>query len=188
MKPVFFLSLIAGLTVSVAEGSERAKRQARWSRSSYESGTAHPSLKLDKVDLKQLPETLIQVDSKTTPAAALSSRQSPAGNFYECRNSNPVPADSDCNTIIDEVLALDQPLIVATNACLTFQYGTCWGFFCSLCQQLSTDTTFVANELVNAESLCVANGQIGTIVGADAPQWQAGFVYQGSSLPDYDVC
>ena len=92
------------------------------------------------------------------------------------------------NNIINEVFALDQAITVASNACLTFQYGTCWGFFCSLCQTLSTDTTFIGNQLISAEALCVANGQIGTIVSQDAPQWQAGFVYQGAGLPDYNVC
>ncbi len=86
------------------------------------------------------------------------------------------------------MFALDTPLIIAPNACLLFQFGTCWGFFCSLCEQLSTDTDFVANQLISTEALCVAGGQSGTIVGTDAPEWEAGFIYQGGSLPTYDVC
>ncbi|KAI0142607.1 hypothetical protein F4776DRAFT_661675 [Hypoxylon sp. NC0597] len=176
MKPIFFLTLTSGLAVS-AEGPGRARRQAQQPQPSValEAEIVQPSLKLDKVNLKQLTE-----------APALSSRA--ANDFYECRNARPAPSDSDCNSIIDNVFALDQSITVATNACLTFQFGTCWGFFCSLCQTLTTDTTFIGNQLISAEALCVANGQIGTVVSIDAPQWQAGFVYQGSALPDYDVC
>ncbi|KAI1204543.1 uncharacterized protein F4807DRAFT_465570 [Annulohypoxylon truncatum] len=177
MKPVFFLTLITSLAASVVEGSGRTQSQARQPRpsSGLATITIQPSLKLDEVNLMQLPESL-----SISPRAA--------NAFYECRSSSPAPGDSDCNNIVDEVLALDQAITVASNACLTFQYGTCWGFFCSLCQTLSTDTTFIGNQLISAEALCVANGQIGTIVSQDAPQWQAGFVYQGAGLPDYDVC
>ncbi|KAI1408184.1 hypothetical protein F5Y13DRAFT_113994 [Hypoxylon sp. FL1857] len=177
MKPIFFLTLISGLAASVVEGSARAHRQARRPQPSieFEPEIVQPSLKLDKVNLKQLTE-----------APAISPRA--ANDFYECRNARPAPSDNDCNSIIDNVFALDQSITVASNACLTFQFGTCWGFFCSLCETLTTDTTFIGNQLISAEALCVANGQIGTVVSNDAPQWQAGFVYQGAGLPDYDVC
>ncbi|KAI1381080.1 hypothetical protein F4677DRAFT_440297 [Hypoxylon crocopeplum] len=224
MKPVFLLTLIAGLASSVVEGSERIPKEARRPQPAYEADIVHPSLKLDKVNLKQVPQSLLHAESKE---AAVSSRQFEANDFYECRQTtliptqpqpkvrdsklrslvfvsfpithpltlplfhflqSPLPADSDCNKIIDEVLALDTPLIIAPNACLLFQYSTCWGFFCALCSQLSTDTGFVGNQLISAEALCVANGQIGTVISIDSPQWEAGFIYQGSSLPQYEVC
>ncbi|KAI1139483.1 hypothetical protein F5Y05DRAFT_323988 [Hypoxylon sp. FL0543] len=177
MKPIFFLTLISSLAATVVEGSGHTYRPARRPQPAieFEAEIIQPSVKLDKVNLKQL-----------AGAPALSPRA--ANDFYECANARPAPSDSDCNTIIDNVIALDQPITIASNACLTFQYGTCWGFFCSLCETLSTDTSFIGNQLISAEALCVANGQIGTIVGNDAPQWQAGFVYEGAGLPDYDVC
>lgn len=184
MKPSFFLTLIAGLASSVVEGSDRVRKQARRPQSYTElKADAHPSLKMDKVNLQKLPQSLVEAS-----VPALSPRQSTANDFYECKQSSPFPNDSDCNDIIDNVFALDQSLTITANACLLFQSGTCWGFFCSLCEQLTTDTTFVANQLVTAEALCVAGGQIGTVVGTDAPEWQAGFVYNGGSLPNYDVC
>ncbi|OTB04614.1 hypothetical protein M426DRAFT_58349 [Hypoxylon sp. CI-4A] len=176
---------------SAVEGSGRIPKQARRSQpiSVYKvDNTTHPSLKLDQVNLKQLPENFVSVDSTSRPNAVLSSRQLSTNDFYECRNSNPAPSDSDCNTIIDNVLALDLSLTVTASSCLQFQYGTCWGFFCSLCDTLTTDTGFVGNQLISAEALCVAGGQIGTIISQDAPEWQAGFVYEGASLPNYDVC
>ncbi|KAI1803137.1 hypothetical protein F4811DRAFT_357157 [Daldinia bambusicola] len=177
MKSTFFLTLIAGLAASAVEGFNHVQKEGLRPQPVYEIETVEPSLHLDKVNLKQVPASSV-----------LSSRQSPASDFYECRNSNPAPADNDCNNIIDEVFALDQPLIIASNACLLFQFGTCWGFFCALCQQLSTDTNFVGNQLVSAEALCVAGGQAGTLVSPDRPQWEAGFIYQGGSLPTYNVC
>ncbi|KAI2615177.1 hypothetical protein GGR54DRAFT_650687 [Hypoxylon sp. NC1633] len=189
MKPIVFLTLIVGLVSPVVEGSDRVHKQARRPQpgNEYKADTAHPSLKLDKVNLQQVPQSFVAADSNEGPVSALSPR-APNAAVYECRNSSPFPGDSDCNSIIDNVLVLDTPLIITANSCLLFQFGTCWGFFCSLCETLSTDTSFVGNQLISAEALCVANGQIGTVIGTDAPQWQAGFVYQGSSLPDYDVC
>ncbi|KAI1099287.1 hypothetical protein F4804DRAFT_87987 [Jackrogersella minutella] len=177
MKPIFFLTLITSLAASVVEGSDHTHKQMRRPQPyiGLEADTTHPTLKLDKVNLKPL-----------LAEQALSSRA--ANDFYECKSTNPAPGDSDCNNIIDEVIGLDQSITVASNACLTFQYGTCWGFFCSLCQTLTTDTSFIGNQLINAEALCVSNGQVGTVVSQDAPQWEAGFVYQGAGLPDYDVC
>ncbi|KAI2611561.1 uncharacterized protein GGS25DRAFT_519867 [Hypoxylon fragiforme] len=180
MKSTFFLALVAGLASSIAAERHREPRRPQPASLSQFTSDIHPSLKLDAVNLKQLPESLAD--------AGLSTRETDSSPLYECRNSSPAPADSDCNNVINEVLALDQPLILTANSCLLFQYGTCWGFFCSLCSQLSTDTTFVGNQLISAEALCVANGQAGTIVGVDAPQWQAGFVYQSKELPNYDVC
>ncbi|KAL7624673.1 hypothetical protein AAE478_006243 [Parahypoxylon ruwenzoriense] len=162
--------------------------------------TVSPTLELNRANLKKIPSRSVDTDSKSVLSRRRALRQLrgledqySVNAFYECRDSNPAPSDADCSRIIDEVYALGgQSLIIAPNACLLFQYGTCWGFFCALCQgqQLTTDTDFVAAQLSSAEALCVANGgQVGTIVGDDAPQWQAGFVYRGQSLPDYyDVC
>ena len=74
------------------------------------------------------------------------------------------------------------------RACLVFSFRTCQGFFCSLCGTLSTSTDFIGNQLDTVDILCVSNGQVGTIVGEDVPQWDAGFTYVGASLPIYDVC
>jgi hypothetical protein len=80
--------------------------------------------------------------------------------------------------------------VVAPGACLLFQFGTCWGFFCSLCQQLGTDTNFIGSQLSTASNLCVSKGSAGTLVGEAAPQWEAGFIRSNGGLPNYagDVC
>ncbi|KAI0182155.1 hypothetical protein GGR52DRAFT_568357 [Hypoxylon sp. FL1284] len=184
MKSAFFLTLVAGLASSVVAGSDHVLRRAGRPQATKDfMSYTHPSLALDKVNLQEVPKDLL-----SAPVSAVSSRQLSAQDFYECRQSSPAPSDSDCNSIINEVFALDTPLIVAPNACLLFQFGTCWGFFCSLCEQLSTDTDFVANQLASTEALCVSGGQSGTIVGTDEPEWEAGFIYQGGDLPTYDVC
>ncbi len=92
--------------------------------------------------------------------------------------------------IIDQVYnSNDDGLVISANACLTFVYQTCEGYFCSLCGTLQSDTTFIGNQLNSAEDLCISQGgKAGTIIGEDAPQWDAGFVRAGNSLPTYDVC
>jgi len=120
-------------------------------------------------------------------AAALK-RQVTTNDFYECQSSNPAPKDADCQVIIDQVYDTNQTLVMSANSCVTFGYESCKGFFCSLCTTMSVTTDFVGNQLSSAESLCVANGQSGTVVGQDPPQWDAGFVYDTDSLPTYDVC
>ncbi|KAK3938882.1 hypothetical protein QBC46DRAFT_355536 [Diplogelasinospora grovesii] len=158
----------------------------------YKTGMDHCSRKRSKAALKKLPADLedpatrLRRDSLTVLRHLR--RQSTANDFYECTNANPAPADADCNVIIDQVLASGDSLVIAQNACLTFVYQTCEGFFCSLCDTLSTTTDFIGNQLDSAETLCVSQGQTGTIIGEDAPQWDAGFVYNGDSLPTYDVC
>lgn len=85
--------------------------------------------------------------------------------------------------------ASDETLVLSESTCLVFDYGTCRGFFCALCSSLATSTDFVGNQLSTVASLCVDNGQVGAIVGEDAPQFDAGFVYKGGDLPTYDdVC
>lgn len=78
--------------------------------------------------------------------------------------------------------------IIAPNSCLVFSYGTCQGFFCSLCVELETSTQFIGSQLDTVDALCVEGGQAGTIVGEDTPQWDAGFTYAGQGLPTFDVC
>ncbi|KAI0107025.1 hypothetical protein GGR51DRAFT_559713 [Nemania sp. FL0031] len=113
-----------------------------------------------------------------------------AQDFYECATSGTPPRASDCNAVVSNVLATNQALVVASGACLLFQFGTCWGFFCSLCQQLGTDTNFIGSQLSTANTLCVSKGSAGTIVGEAAPQWEAGFIRANGTLPNYagDVC
>ncbi|GAP90140.2 hypothetical protein SAMD00023353_0204060 [Rosellinia necatrix] len=114
-----------------------------------------------------------------------------ANDFYECATTQGTPPRaSDCTVVINNVLASNQALVIAPGACLLFQYSTCWGFFCSLCERLGTDTNFIASQLTTAQTLCVSGGSAGTIVGEDAPQWEAGFIRANGQLPNYagDVC
>lgn len=121
--------------------------------------------------------------------AALDRRQElKALDFYECENVNPAPASRDCNVIIDQVYATAQELLLTRNSCVIFDYQTCRGFFCSLCGSISASTDFIGNQLLTADTLCVSQGRAGTIVGTDPPQWDAGFVRSGASLPTYSVC
>ncbi|KAI0445647.1 hypothetical protein F4803DRAFT_506826 [Xylaria telfairii] len=113
-----------------------------------------------------------------------------AQDFYECATTGTPPKASDCNTVITNVRATNQALVIAPGACLLFQFGTCWGFFCSLCERLGTDTNFIGSQLSTAQTLCVNGGAAGTVVGEDAPQWEAGFIRANGQLPNYagDVC
>ncbi|KAI8955282.1 hypothetical protein F4801DRAFT_574867 [Xylaria longipes] len=113
-----------------------------------------------------------------------------AQDFFECATTGNPPAARDCNAVITNVLATDQALVIAPGACLLFQFSTCWGFFCSLCERLGTDTDFIGSQLSTAQTLCVSGGAAGTIVGEDAPQWEAGFIRANGTLPNYsaDVC
>ncbi|KAI0202520.1 hypothetical protein F4808DRAFT_64795 [Astrocystis sublimbata] len=113
-----------------------------------------------------------------------------AQDFFECATSGNPPAASDCNAVISTVRSTDQALVIAPGACLLFQFNTCWGFFCSLCDRLGTDTDFIGSQLDSAQTLCVSGGSAGTIVGEDAPQWEAGFIRANGQLPNYqaDVC
>ncbi|KAI1845378.1 hypothetical protein JX265_005240 [Neoarthrinium moseri] len=158
--------------------------------SAYKTALGKASVKLDKKNLKKLPSDLIDPDSPDAPIQTLRylRRQVQAQDFFECRSSSPAPTSSDCNTVIDQVYASQQSLVVAGGSCLLFQFNTCWGFFCALCEQLATSTDFIGNQLGSVESLCVESGQVGTIVGEDPPQFDVGFVYRGQGLPTYDVC
>ncbi|KAI0518514.1 hypothetical protein F5B22DRAFT_644818 [Xylaria bambusicola] len=104
-------------------------------------------------------------------------------DFFECATSGNPPSASDCQTVINNVFATNQNLVISSGACLLFQFNTCWGFFCSLCQRLGTSTNFIGNELTTAHTLCVAGGAAGTVVGESAPQWQAGFIRANDSKP-----
>ncbi|KAI5928108.1 hypothetical protein F4810DRAFT_706000 [Camillea tinctor] len=158
----------------------------------YSTSVGQTSLNLEKANLLELPTELLNRNRALSRLRGLEDRQFTTQDFYECTSSNPAPAASDCDVVVSQVFAADQSLTITASSCLVFQYGTCWGFFCSLCQQLSTSTNFIGSQLSTAESLCISNsagGQTGTVVGEDAPQWQAGFVYQGRGLPNYaDVC
>lgn len=76
MKSTFFLTLVAGFASSAVDGFNHVQKEARRPQPVYEIETVQPSLHLDKVNLKQVPASSV-----------LSSRQSTAGDFYECRNS-----------------------------------------------------------------------------------------------------
>lgn len=101
---------------------------------------------------------------------------------------SPAPEEADCQVVIDQVTSSSQTSVVQGNACLTYVYKTCQGFFCALCDTLATTTDFIGSQLDQIKFLCVADGKAGTIVGESSPQWDAGFVRAGTSLPTYDVC
>jgi len=112
-----------------------------------------------------------------------------ASDFFECTNPNPSPATADCKVVVGQVLSSpDDEFIIAANSCLVFSYQSCQAFFCSLCETLTTTSGFIGGQLDTVDALCVENGQAGTIVGEDAPQWDAGFTYAGQGLPTFDVC
>ncbi|KAI8630814.1 hypothetical protein F5Y19DRAFT_473933 [Xylariaceae sp. FL1651] len=165
----------------------------------YKTSTGRAADMHDKKKLAKLPSSMIDSDDPSAPLQPFQRRdvlrklrgvQSPlvANDFYECATSGNPPKVADCDVVIDNVFATNQALSVSSGACLLFEYGTCWGFFCSLCEQLSTTTDFIGNQLTTAETLCVSGGHAGTVVGEDEPQWEAGLIRQGGALPNYDVC
>lgn len=189
--------------------SMRAASRPKGAPDAYKTGTDRATRKRSKANLKKMPADLIDPDQKrrrdSAHALRLLRRQATAADFYECgtvsasslpvsgnyltsTRQGPAPTDADCQVVIDQVYASDETLVVNANSCLTFAYGSCQGFFCSLCETLATTTAFVGNQLDSAEALCVADGSTGTVVGEDPPQWDAGFVNVGDGLPTYDVC
>ncbi|KAK5636482.1 hypothetical protein RRF57_012194 [Xylaria bambusicola] len=142
----------------------------------------------DSVTLSESYEALQKLKRRGTsnePRGTIARR-----DFFECATTGNPPSASDCQTVINNVFATNQNLVVSSGVCLLFQFNTCWGFFCSLCQRLGTSTNFIGNELTTAHTLCVAGGAAGTVVGESAPQWQAGFIRANATLPNYagDVC
>ncbi|KAL2265863.1 hypothetical protein VTJ83DRAFT_6963 [Remersonia thermophila] len=136
-----------------------------------------PTVVQSKTGLAKLPSTLRR--RQLEPGSA---------DFFECHNSNPRPATADCKFIAQHLRASDDEFILAPNSCLAFSYRTCQGFFCSLCEPLLTSAQFISDQLDMVDALCVEDGQAGTIVSEDAPQWDAGFTYTGRPVPTYDVC
>ncbi|KAL8409493.1 hypothetical protein RB594_007797 [Gaeumannomyces avenae] len=161
----------------------------------YRVDTAAPSRRRLRSGLTRLPPQFIdnrrrkrdEFRARRDALTRLRGRQQ-ALDFYECENVNPAPRSQDCNVIIDQVYAANQDILIPTNACVIFEFGTCRGFFCSLCTNLRVNTNFIGNQLLTADTLCVSNGQAGTAVGTEPPQWDAGFVRAGAGLPSYDVC
>ena len=178
----------------------------------YTVSTGTPTELRSKFALTRAPG--LQQRSGLVDANKLVSRQDPkASDFFECtnpvrltplriltsqphlspairanRSQKPSPSAADCRVVVNQVLSTDDEIIIAPNSCLVFTFRTCQAFFCSLCEILDTSTQFIGSELDTIEALCVENGQAGTIVGEDAPQWDAGFTYAGQGLPTFDVC
>ncbi|KAK4645084.1 hypothetical protein QC761_311370 [Podospora bellae-mahoneyi] len=146
----------------------------------YKTSVATANVKLSVDSLT--PATLRRREDQ------VETRQVSASDFFECYNANPAPRPQDCDVIVDQVSSSNDLLIVSASSCLVFSFGTCQAFFCSLCTTLTTDTNFIADQLDIVDALCVEGGQTGSIVGEDAPQWDAGFTYAGAGLPFYDVC
>ncbi|KAK3990787.1 hypothetical protein QBC44DRAFT_264277 [Cladorrhinum sp. PSN332] len=173
-------------------GTFRAATRPAGAPADYKTSTGKASRKRSKDGLKKVPPEF------TDPATRLRRRefetlqqlrrQVSASDFFECYNVNPRPSSQDCDVVVDQVLASNDDLIVSASSCLVFSFRTCQGFFCSLCQTLSTNTNFIGNQLDTVDALCIENGQTGSIVGEDPPQWDAGFTYAGEGLPFYDVC
>ncbi|KAK4186493.1 hypothetical protein QBC35DRAFT_268101 [Podospora australis] len=173
-------------------GAFRAAKRPGDAPGDYKTGTGKANVKRAKDGLKRVPaEWLDSVGRRRRrefeTLQQLRSRQS-ASDFFECTNSNPRPSPEDCDVVVDQVLNSGDDLIVSASSCLVFTFRTCQGFFCSLCQTLSTSTDFIGNQLDTVDALCIENGQSGTIVAEDPPQWDAGFTYAGAGLPFYDVC
>ncbi|KAI0484601.1 hypothetical protein GGR56DRAFT_33059 [Xylariaceae sp. FL0804] len=167
MQFALSLSLLAGLASAAAILPRETK--------SFAMGTA-------------VPTKLMSKDGFTSLSARGLETRATAAEYYECDNSNPEPVASDCASIISGVAALNEELIVTAGSCLTFSYGTCGAFFCSLCEEMTTNTTTVSSELSEVDDLCVAGGQVGTIIDDSAPQFEVGFTYTGAAIPTYDVC
>ncbi|KAB5585224.1 hypothetical protein GE09DRAFT_19065 [Coniochaeta sp. 2T2.1] len=169
----------------------RAASRPQGAPAEYKTSTDRATRKMSRANLKRLPADLIDPDQKkrrdSLQTLRLLRRQAAAADFFECGNG-PAPSDADCQVVIDQVLSSGETLVVNANSCLVFSYKTCQGFFCSLCETLATTTDFVGNQLDSAEALCVADGQPGTVVGTDPPQWDAGLLRVGEGLPSYDVC
>ncbi len=103
-------------------------------------------------------------------------------------SQNPPPTSSDCRIIVDSVSRSGDELVVAQSSCLVFSFGTCTGYFCSLCETLSTSTDFIGSQLDLVDALCVSDGRAGAIVGEEPPAYSVGFVRSGRPIPGYDVC
>ncbi|KAK4237269.1 hypothetical protein C8A03DRAFT_16179 [Achaetomium macrosporum] len=182
MKLISFFTLFMSVAVAhESAGPEgrvvNLRRQAPRSNKftlDYTTSISTPTDQRSKATLHQAPQT--------------QRRQVTANDFFECTNPNPSPSSADCNVIVNQVLSTSQDFLIDANTCLAFSFRTCQAFFCSLCQTLATSSDFIGSQLDTVAALCVENGQAGTIVGEDVPQWDAGFVYAGQSLPTYDVC
>ncbi|KAK4460108.1 hypothetical protein QBC42DRAFT_288816 [Cladorrhinum samala] len=215
MKLLIFLTLFLGIalaleTASLEARQRRSRKKANRPRkfsgagafraanrpagapADYKTSIGKASRKRSRDGLKRVPPEFIdpvqRLRRREFETLQQLRRQVSASDFFECYNANPRPTAGDCDVVIDQVLGSGDDLIVSANSCLVFTYRTCQGFFCSLCQTLSTSTDFIGNQLDTVDALCVENGQTGSIVGEDAPQWDAGFTYAGEGLPSYDVC
>lgn len=176
----------------------------------YSTSTSKPTEKRSKSALTKMPGLQQRGESsKAAPNLKLRG-EAQASDFFECTNpvrslppqsyhlmtqprltsssQNPSPRTADCKVIVNQVLSTDDEIIIAANSCLVYSYKTCQAFFCSLCSTLDTSTQFIGSQLDTVDALCVENGQAGSIVGEDAPQWDAGFTYAGQGLPTFDVC
>ena len=100
----------------------------------------------------------------------------------------PAPSQSDAKFIIDQVGNSTDVIRITTGACVTYGFQTATAFFCSLCRQVRTNNKFISTQLNQAVTLCVADGNGGSVVSERSPQWQAGFVRAGDALPYFDVC
>ncbi|KAI0019799.1 hypothetical protein F4780DRAFT_405904 [Xylariomycetidae sp. FL0641] len=191
MKLFVSVAALAGLASALSTPVEVRRSQSLTKNSVQVGTTSEFTISTMEPTEELSAETLSRIEtlSRRDVLTKLRGRQFSASDFYECRSSSPAPSESDCQSVISNVYGLSTTLTVTARSCLTFSFGTCQGFFCSLCQQLSTSTDFVGSELDTANDLCVSGGQAGTVVGDSAPQWSAGFVYAGRSLPTYnDVC
>ncbi|KAK3371006.1 hypothetical protein B0T24DRAFT_530403 [Lasiosphaeria ovina] len=194
----FAVGIVAALESDKLSQLQPLKRTARPSELTGDF-TAHPARGIalttrqeSRAALQRVPvdaaESVVRRRGESLTAVRQMRRQVSASDFYECSTTSPAPNDADCQVIANSLKASSEDIVVAQNACLTFSFATCQGFFCSLCGTLQTSTDFIGNQLDLVEGLCVANGQSGTIVSDQSPQWDAGFVVTGSGLPSYDVC
>lgn len=92
MKATFFVTLIAGFVAS-STAFDHAQKRAQRPQEAYKGEVVEPTLKLDTVNLKQLPETVASL----TPRAA--------NDFYECRNTVSIPSFWSYFSLLSQVLS-----------------------------------------------------------------------------------
>ncbi|KAK4120338.1 hypothetical protein N657DRAFT_579904 [Parathielavia appendiculata] len=173
MKLVTLLTFLLG-TATALESAGLHRRAERPTKRALRVKISTPTLQQSKASLVKVSGLEQRSGSRLTDVFA--------------PGQNPSLSTADCKAIVSQLLSTDGAFIIAANSCLVFELGTCQGFFCSVCEELTTSTLFIGSQLDTVDALCVENGQAGTIVGDEAPQWDAGFTYAGAGLPTFDIC
>lgn len=207
MKLSLVLSLVAGLATALETNGPEGRYRKRGLAVKKVTGEFLPRAASKPANAPAGYETFVSLATEKRSTAGLAPvpadverrresvlalrrlrRQVKASDFYECYDANPPPSSADCGVIVQSVGSTGTDLVVVQNSCLVFAFGTCQGFFCSLCETLSTSTEFISSQLDLVDALCVSDGKTGAIVGEEPPQYSVGFVRSGSPLPSFDTC